>query len=160
MTENGAGFVGRVPSKEVKFLNVCFSRNTQLDGVSLIAFFCASTSVLNVRNFRLLCIFTCLSRLVSPFLQATKALRESKDIAVFIVLDLGTRRGRFLPLGKTLYPLCRRLSGLQGRFGQCAVYTLYITANLLYMFRVQFTPIIRSTGNCSRRPLVQVICRQ
>jgi hypothetical protein len=33
------------------------------------------------------------------------------------------------------------------------------TANLLYMFRVPFTTIIRSTGNCSRRPLVQVICR-
>jgi hypothetical protein len=29
---------------------------------------------------------------------------------------------------------------------------------LLYMFRVPFTPIIKSTGNCSRRPLVQVIC--
>jgi hypothetical protein len=40
----------------------------------------------------------------------------------------------------------------------CAVYILYFTANLLYMFRVPFTPIIRSTGNCSRRPLVQVIC--
>jgi hypothetical protein len=42
---------------------------------------------------------------------------------------------------------------------QCAVYILYFTAKLLYMFRVPFTPIIRSTGNCSRRPLVQVICR-
>jgi hypothetical protein len=42
---------------------------------------------------------------------------------------------------------------------QCAVYILYFTANLLYMFRVPFTPLIRSTGNCSRRPLVQVICR-
>jgi hypothetical protein len=40
---------------------------------------------------------------------------------------------------------------------QCAVYILYFTANLLYMFRVPFTPIIRSTGNCSRRPLVKVI---
>jgi hypothetical protein len=29
--------------------------------------------------------------------------------------------------------------------------------HLLYMFRVPFTPIIRSTGNCSRRPLVQII---
>jgi hypothetical protein len=36
---------------------------------------------------------------------------------------------------------------------QCAVYILYFTANLLYMCRVPFTPIIRSTGNCSRRPL-------
>jgi hypothetical protein len=41
---------------------------------------------------------------------------------------------------------------------QCAVYILYFTAKLLYMFRVPFTPIIRSTGNCSHRPLVQVIC--
>jgi hypothetical protein len=42
---------------------------------------------------------------------------------------------------------------------QCAAYILYFTANFLYMFRVSFTPIIRSTGNCSRRPLVQVVCR-
>jgi hypothetical protein len=27
------------------------------------------------------------------------------------------------------------------------------------MFRVPFTPIISSTGNCSRRPLVQALCR-
>jgi hypothetical protein len=42
---------------------------------------------------------------------------------------------------------------------QCAAYILYFTVKLLYMFRVPFTPIIRSTGNCSRRPLVQVVCR-
>jgi hypothetical protein len=41
---------------------------------------------------------------------------------------------------------------------QCAVYILYFTAKLLYMFRVPFTSVIRSTGNCSRRPLVQVVC--
>jgi hypothetical protein len=41
---------------------------------------------------------------------------------------------------------------------QFAVYILYFTADLLYMFRVPFTPIIRSAGNCSRRPLVRVIC--
>jgi hypothetical protein len=41
---------------------------------------------------------------------------------------------------------------------KCAVDILHFTANLLYMFRVPFTPIIRSTGNFSRRPLVQVIC--
>jgi hypothetical protein len=42
---------------------------------------------------------------------------------------------------------------------QCAVYILYLTAKLLNIFRVPFTPIIRDTRNCSRRPLVQVICR-
>jgi hypothetical protein len=41
---------------------------------------------------------------------------------------------------------------------QCAGYIIYFTANLLYMFRVPFTLIIRSTGSCSRRSLVQVIC--
>jgi hypothetical protein len=41
---------------------------------------------------------------------------------------------------------------------QCAVYILYFTANLLYMFRMPFTRTIRSTGSCSRRPLVQVTC--
>jgi hypothetical protein len=30
---------------------------------------------------------------------------------------------------------------------QCAVYILYFTENLLHMFRVPFTPIIRSTGS-------------
>jgi transglutaminase-like putative cysteine protease len=29
---------------------------------------------------------------------------------------------------------------------QCAVYILYFTTELLYLFRVPFTPIIRSTG--------------
>jgi hypothetical protein len=42
---------------------------------------------------------------------------------------------------------------------QCAVYIFHFTAKLLYMFRVPFTPIIRSTGKCGRIPLVQVICR-
>jgi hypothetical protein len=40
---------------------------------------------------------------------------------------------------------------------QCTVCILYFTANLLYMFRVPFTPII-GTGNSSCRPLVQVLC--
>jgi hypothetical protein len=42
---------------------------------------------------------------------------------------------------------------------QCTVHILYITAYLLYTFQVPFTPIIRSTGNCSHRPLVQIIRR-
>jgi hypothetical protein len=65
-------------------------------------------------------------RSVSPFIQATKALRESRGIAVLCFLDLGTRRGegsasrpgRFLPPGKTRYPLYMRLGGPQGRPGQ------------------------------------------
>jgi hypothetical protein len=40
---------------------------------------------------------------------------------------------------------------------QCTVYVLYSTVNLLYIFRVPFTPIIRSTGHCSRRQFLQVI---
>jgi hypothetical protein len=43
---------------------------------------------------------------------------------------------------------------------QCAVHILYFIAHFLYMFRVPFAPIIRSTGNCSRRPLVNVICHE
>jgi hypothetical protein len=42
---------------------------------------------------------------------------------------------------------------------QCAICILYFTANLLHMFRVPFTPIIRSAANCSRKPLVQAVCR-
>jgi hypothetical protein len=42
---------------------------------------------------------------------------------------------------------------------QRTVYILYFIANLLHMFRVPFTPII-STGNCSCRTLVQVICHE
>jgi hypothetical protein len=61
-----------------------------------------------------------------PFLQAKKAHRESRGIALLCFLDLGTRRGegsasrpgRFLPSGKTRYPLYRRLGGPQGRYGQ------------------------------------------
>jgi hypothetical protein len=34
------------------------------------------------------------NREVSPFLQATKALRESRGIALLCFLDLDTRRGR------------------------------------------------------------------
>jgi hypothetical protein len=41
-----------------------------------------------------------------------------------------------------------------------AQYIFFISLQkLLYMFRVPITPNIKSTGNCSRRPLVQVICR-
>jgi hypothetical protein len=47
---------------------------------------------------------------------------------------------------------------VSNKMQQCIVYILYFTAKLLYVFRVPFTPIIRSTGNCSCRPLVQVIC--
>jgi hypothetical protein len=62
---------------------------------------------------------------VSPFSQATKALRESRDIAL-LFLDRGTRRGEgsasrpglFLPPEKTRYPLYRGLGGLQERSGQ------------------------------------------
>jgi hypothetical protein len=41
-----------------------------------------------------------------------------------------------------------------------SIYSLFHCkfTHLVYMFRVPFTTIIRSTGNCSRRPLVQVIC--
>jgi hypothetical protein len=62
---------------------------------------------------------------VSPFLQATKALREIRGIALLYCLDLGTKRGevtsrpgRFLPPGKTRYPLYRWPGGHQGRSGQ------------------------------------------
>jgi hypothetical protein len=63
---------------------------------------------------------------VSPFLQATKALRESRGIALLCfytsALEGGegsaSRPGRFLPPGKTRYPLCRMLGGPQGRSGQ------------------------------------------
>jgi hypothetical protein len=65
-------------------------------------------------------------RLVSAILQATKALRESRDIALICLLtselegDEGSasRPGRILPPGKTRYPLYRWLGGLQGRSGQ------------------------------------------
>jgi hypothetical protein len=72
-------------------------------------------------------ICVCLVRIsISPFLQATKALRESRVIALLCFLDFCTRRGegsashpgRFLPPGKTRYPLYRRLGGPQGRSGQ------------------------------------------
>jgi hypothetical protein len=59
-------------------------------------------------------------------LQATKALRESKGIGLvcFQTSALGvgevsaSRPGRFLPLGKTRYPLYRRPGGPQSRSGQ------------------------------------------
>jgi hypothetical protein len=61
-----------------------------------------------------------------PFLQATKALRESRGIALLCfqasALEGGegsaSRPGRFLPPGKTRYPLYRRLDGPQGRSGR------------------------------------------
>jgi hypothetical protein len=64
--------------------------------------------------------------MISPFLQATKALRESRGIALFYfqtsALEGGegsaSRPSRLLPPGKTRYPLCRRLGGPQGRSGQ------------------------------------------
>jgi hypothetical protein len=64
--------------------------------------------------------------MVSPFLQATKALRESRGIALTLLLDLGTRRGdgsasrpgRFLSPENSRYPLYRRLDGPQGLSGQ------------------------------------------
>jgi hypothetical protein len=62
----------------------------------------------------------------SPILQVTKALRESRGIALLCfktsALEEGdgsaSRPGRFLPPGKTRYPLYRRLGGPQGRSGQ------------------------------------------
>jgi hypothetical protein len=63
---------------------------------------------------------------VSPVLQATKALRESRGIALLCFIELGIRRGeasdsrpgRFLSPGKTRYPLYRRLGEPQGRSGR------------------------------------------
>jgi hypothetical protein len=62
---------------------------------------------------------------VSPFLQATKARNESSGIALLCLYTLAleggeesaSRPGRFLPPGKTRYPLYRRLGGPQGRSG-------------------------------------------
>ena len=58
--------------------------------------------------------------------QATKALRESRGIALLYFLPRHQkgvrgqrpRTGRILPPGKTRYPLYRRLGGPQGRSGQ------------------------------------------
>jgi len=58
--------------------------------------------------------------------QATKALRESRGIALLYFLTStlegvegsASRPGRTLPPGKTRYPLYRRLCGPQGRSGQ------------------------------------------
>src|SRR5215471_13527024 len=55
-----------------------------------------------------------------------KALRESRGIALLCFLTSAlewgegsaSRPGRFLPPGKTRYPLYRRLGGPQGRSGQ------------------------------------------
>jgi hypothetical protein len=71
-------------------------------------------------------VFHIVTMYVSPLLQATKALKESRGIALVWCLDLGTRRGegsasrpgRFLPPGKTRYSLYRMLGGPQGRSGQ------------------------------------------
>jgi hypothetical protein len=84
-----------------------------------VYFFLAEVELSNVK-------YICKYRLVSPFLQATKVLRESRGIALLCFLDLGcrmgdgsaSRSGRFLPPGKTRYPLYRRLGGSQGRSGQ------------------------------------------
>jgi hypothetical protein len=65
-------------------------------------------------------------RWVSPFSQTTKALRESRGIALLCFQTsalerregLASRPGRSLPPGKTRYPLYRRLDGPQGRSGQ------------------------------------------
>jgi hypothetical protein len=65
-------------------------------------------------------------RQVSPFLQATKTLRESRCVAVFCFLGQGARRGwgvrvtpRPLPTPKKdPVPLYRRLGGPQGLSGQ------------------------------------------
>jgi hypothetical protein len=62
----------------------------------------------------------------SHFLQATKALTESRGIALLCfqttALEEGeesaARFGRLLPPGNTRYPLNRRLGGTQGRSGQ------------------------------------------
>jgi hypothetical protein len=59
---------------------------------------------------------------VSPFLKATKALGDSRGIALLCFLDLSNRRGeglesrpgRFLPPRNTRYPLYRRLGERQG----------------------------------------------
>jgi hypothetical protein len=61
-----------------------------------------------------------------PFLQATKALRESRGIAVLCFQTSAlegeegsaSRPGRLLPPGKTRYPLYRRLGEPQGQSGQ------------------------------------------
>jgi hypothetical protein len=66
----------------------------------------------------LLCVEISLCRKVSPFLLATKALRESRGIAVLCFYNSASRPGRFLPLGKTRYHLYRRLGGPQDRSGQ------------------------------------------
>ena len=66
------------------------------------------------------------SRQVSPFLQATKALRESRGIALLYfqtsALEEGegsaSRPRRFLPPGKTRYLLYRRLDGYLERSGR------------------------------------------
>jgi hypothetical protein len=61
-----------------------------------------------------------------PFLQATKALRESRGIALICFWTSAlegsegsaSRPGRILPSEKARYPLHRRLGGPQGRSGQ------------------------------------------
>jgi hypothetical protein len=59
--------------------------------------------------------------------QATKALRESRGIALLCFFKTSTlegdegsvsRPGRFLPAGKTWYPLYRRMGGPLERSGQ------------------------------------------
>jgi hypothetical protein len=63
---------------------------------------------------------------VSPLLQATKALRESRGIALLCFQTSALERGegsasrpdRWLPPGKTRHPLYSRLGGPQGQSGQ------------------------------------------
>ena len=66
------------------------------------------------------------SRQVSLSLQSTKALRESRGIALHCfqtsavegVEGSASRPDRTLPPGKTRYPLCRRVGGPQAREGR------------------------------------------
>jgi hypothetical protein len=79
-----------------------------------------------VTKFNVTLIDSLEGRQVSPFSQATKALRESRGTALLCfqtsALEGGegsaSRPGRLLPPGKTLYPLYRRLGGPKGRSGQ------------------------------------------
>ena len=74
------------------------------------------------KNLKVKCTFVQALRLCTGF----TAHRGSRGIAL-LFLDHGTRRGSgvrvtarplFLNQEKTRYPLCRRMGGLQGRFGQ------------------------------------------
>jgi hypothetical protein len=87
---------------------------------------CMSVLITSIKRYWINTSSSQLGRLVSPFLQATKALRESRGIALLCfqtsALERGegsaSRSGRFLTPGNTRYPLYRRLGGPQGRSGQ------------------------------------------